>query len=107
MYYQAPAAEQNMPEASQFALNKLTCRYEIQIENDKEFQVARRIIGSKGCNMKRVIECCNQPFKGDRTQQGELVKLRLRGRGSGFKEGPEKQGMQAAPKMHLTNLVSV
>jgi len=26
---------------------KFTCRYEIQIENDKDFQVARKIIGSK------------------------------------------------------------
>lgn len=28
-------------------LGKFTCRFEIQIENDKEFQVARRLIGSK------------------------------------------------------------
>ena len=26
---------------------KFTCRYEIQIDNDKDFQVARKIIGSK------------------------------------------------------------
>ncbi len=26
---------------------KYTCRFEIQIENDKDFQVARRLIGSK------------------------------------------------------------
>ena len=26
---------------------KFTCRFEIQIENDKEFQVARRLIGAK------------------------------------------------------------
>lgn len=36
--------------------NKYTCRYDIQIENEREFQVARRIIGSKGCNMKRILE---------------------------------------------------
>jgi hypothetical protein len=35
---------------------KLTCRYDIQIENEKDFQVARRIIGSKGTNMKKIIE---------------------------------------------------
>ncbi len=35
---------------------KLTCRYDIQIENEKDFQVARRIIGSKGINMKKIIE---------------------------------------------------
>jgi hypothetical protein len=79
------------------AMNKLTCRYEIQIENDKEFQVARKIIGAKGSNMKRIIECCNAQMKngGDpRGGQGELVKLRLRGRGSGFKEGPDRQESQ-------------
>lgn len=37
---------------------KFTCRYEIQIENDKEFQVARKIIGNKGYNMKRIIDAC-------------------------------------------------
>lgn len=36
--------------------SKLTCRYDIQIENEREFQVARRIIGPKGCNMKKIIE---------------------------------------------------
>lgn len=35
--------------------NKLTCRYDIQIQNERDFQVARRIIGSKGYNMKRII----------------------------------------------------
>lgn len=28
---------------------KFTCRFELQIENDKEFQVARRLIGAKVC----------------------------------------------------------
>lgn len=35
---------------------KYTCRYDIQILNEKEFQVARRVIGSKGANMKRIID---------------------------------------------------
>jgi hypothetical protein len=85
---------QNMSnEGNQQWMNKLTCRYEIQIENDKDFQVARKIIGAKGCNMKRIVECCNKQA-GAQGQNGELVKLRLRGRGSGFKEGPEKQESQ-------------
>lgn len=45
--------EANNPSSKQ---NKFTCRYEIQIENEREFQVARRIIGSKGCNMKKILE---------------------------------------------------
>lgn len=44
------------PALASLKQNKLTCRYDIQIENEREFQVARRIIGSKGCNMKRIIE---------------------------------------------------
>merc|ERR1719359_1550033 len=55
-------------------VRKYTCRFLIGIENDKEFQVARRIIGAKGANMKRIVK------------QTE-AKLRLRGVGSGYFEG--------------------
>ena len=68
---------------------KYTCRFDIQIENDKEFQVAKKIIGSKGSHMKNIIEACSKGMKYGK----ESTKLRLRGRGSGFKEGPQKQGM--------------
>lgn len=61
---------------------KYTCRFEILIENDKDFQVARKLIGSKGCNMKRIVENCSGP------NEYSDVKLRLRGKGSGYKEGP-------------------
>ncbi len=76
---------------------KYTCRYDIQIENEKEFQVARKLIGAKvkykflqkGCNMKRILEMCT---KGTNLPVQDVVKLRLRGRGSGFKEGPQQLG---------------
>jgi len=55
-------------------VRKYTCRFLIGIENDEEFQVARRIIGAKGANMKRIVK------------QTE-AKLRLRGKGSGYFEG--------------------
>lgn len=55
-------------------VRKYTCRFIIGIENDKEFQVARRVIGAKGANMKRIV------------RQTE-AKLRLRGMGSGYFEG--------------------
>jgi hypothetical protein len=71
---------------NQMLNGKYTCRYEIQIENDKEFQVARRLIGAKGCNMKRIVEVCGKNQDGSITQ--DAVKLRLRGKGSGYKEGP-------------------
>jgi len=55
-------------------VRKYTCRFIIGINNDKEFQVARRVIGAKGANMKRIV------------MQTE-AKLRLRGEGSGYFEG--------------------
>lgn len=53
---------------------KFTCRFIIGIDNDKDFQVARRIIGAKGANMKRIVKTTD-------------AKLRLRGVGSGYFEG--------------------
>lgn len=53
---------------------KYTCRFLIGIDNDKDFQVARKLIGSKGCNMKRIVKMTG-------------AKLRLRGVGSGYLEG--------------------
>merc|ERR1719161_1940851 len=55
-------------------VRKYTCRFLIGIENDKEFQVARRIIGAKGAKMKKVVKTTE-------------AKLRLRGAGSGYFEG--------------------
>merc|ERR1719253_192001 len=68
------------------SVRKYTCRFDIGIENDKEFQVARRIIGTKGANMKRIVK------------QSE-AKLRLRGRGSGFLEGAQRQ--ESSEPLHL------
>lgn len=75
---------------------KFTCRFEIQIENEKEFQVARRVIGSKGTNMKRIIDKC---LKGVNGRAHDIIKLRLRGQGSGFKEGPNNTESQDS--LHL------
>eukprot|EP00357_Protocruzia_adherens_P017084 CAMPEP_0114977818 /NCGR_PEP_ID=MMETSP0216-20121206/3454_1 /TAXON_ID=223996 /ORGANISM="Protocruzia adherens, Strain Boccale" /LENGTH=692 /DNA_ID=CAMNT_0002338929 /DNA_START=350 /DNA_END=2428 /DNA_ORIENTATION=- len=81
---------------------KFTCRYDVQIENEENFQVARKVIGSKGSNMKRIIEqCVSNPraAKLSEEEKRDLVKLRLRGRGSGFKEGPNKKESDEA--LHL------
>ena len=72
---------------------KYTCKYEILIENDSEFQIARRVIGSKGINMKNIINECK--IEGEK----ESVKLRLRGKGSGHKEGP--QNKESDEPLHL------
>lgn len=67
-------------------LKKYTARYEIQIPPDNQFQIARRIIGTRGINMKRIFKL---------TQS----KLRLRGKGSGYLEGYNKQ--EADEPLHL------
>ncbi|CAH0482395.1 unnamed protein product [Peronospora belbahrii] len=48
----------------------------VGIENDNEFGVTRRIIGPAGSNMKRIS-----------VEAGGNAKIRVRGRGSGSKEG--------------------
>ena len=72
---------------------KYTCKYQILIANDKDFQIARRLIGSKGCNMKNIINECKL------SEDGEGIKLRLRGKGSGYKEGPENK--ESDEPLHL------
>lgn len=80
---------------------KYTCRYEIQIENEKEFQVARKIIGSKGFNMKKIIDLCLKENKIEcsKSEIQDIVKLRLRGKGSGYKEGNVQE--ESKEPLHL------
>lgn len=66
--------EEGMNELESKGVRKYTCRFLIGIVNDKDFQVARRIIGAKGANMKRIVK-------------NSEAKLRLRGQGSGYFEG--------------------
>lgn len=70
----APGNDDAKAPAHVKGVRKYTCRFLIGIENDKEFQVVRRIIGAKGTNMKKIVK------------QTE-AKLRLRGTGSGYFEG--------------------
>lgn len=74
----------------------------MQIQNDKDFQVAKKIIGSKGCNMKHIIDMTLYNTQYNRKTENDLIKLRLRGKGSGFKEGPAKKGR--LPKKSLQRL---
>ncbi|KAF4709543.1 hypothetical protein FOZ62_006889 [Perkinsus olseni] len=67
-------------------IRKYTCRFDIGIENDREFQVARRIIGQKGANMKKIVGMSN-------------AKLRLRGQGSGYLEGAAR--VESPDPLHL------
>ena len=86
-----------MQTSSPANLPKLTCKYEIDCfdeEASKQFLLSKRIIGPKGSNMKKIIEACfeNKPFESD------ALKLRLRGLGSGFKEGPQNLGRTSLKK---------
>lgn len=55
-------------------------KFMVGIENDNEFGVTRRIIGPGGAHMKRII-----------SEAGGNARLRLRGRGSGSKEGTPEE----------------
>lgn len=91
-YQQNSNSNNNNQSEEDLKSGKYTCRFEILIDNDKEFQIARKLIGSKGCNMKKIVETCagNEPSE---------VKLRLRGRGSGFREGPQQ--IESDEPLHL------
>ena len=47
--------------------------------------------------MKRIIEMCSRNTTAENMQ--DIVKLRLRGKGSGFKEGPHKE--ESNEPLHL------
>lgn len=78
--------------------NKFTCRYDIAIEHSQSFPIAKKIIGSNGCNMKDILEK-SRIHCGGTEEEGDAVKLRLRGRGSGFKEGHDRRESDDA--LHL------
>jgi len=65
-------------------LTAMTCKFEIEPPNDKSFIVPKRIIGPKGKNMKKIITTCKKAF-GKKVRK--LIKIRLRGKDSGYLEG--------------------
>lgn len=69
---------------------KYTCRYEVQIKNENDFQVSKKIIGAKGCFMKKIVNavCIDQA-----NLNNDVLKLRLRGSGSNYLEGEDHQGV--------------
>jgi len=67
------------PRGSAAAVDKLQCQFLIGIEDDADFGVKGRLLGRAGKHMKDII-----------AEAGEGTKLRLRGRGSGFFEGPRR-----------------
>ena len=63
---------------------KYICKFYLQIEGDKEFQVIKRIIGAKGNNLKRIIDYCSKGPGG--VYMPDAIKLKLKGVRSGYKE---------------------
>ena len=64
---------------------KYVCNYLVQIENDDNFLITKRIIGKNGCFLKKIIqEAC--------IKYGDFsTKIRLRGKGSGYIEHNGKE----------------
>ena len=71
---------------------KYICKFYLQIEADKDFQVVKRVIGAKGCNLKRIIDYCSKGPGG--VYVPDAIKLKLKGVGSGYKE---KEGDKKEP----------
>ena len=71
----------------EYAGNRFMCKYDVQIDNESVYHVAGRIIGPRGANMKSIVEASSQGFH-PTINPYEIVKIKLRGKGSGFREGP-------------------
>jgi len=67
-------------------LQKLLCRYNVCIEQDRAFNVVRKLLGDRGSHMKSIAENTG-------------AKIRIRGRGSGFLEGPDQKEASNEPLM--------
>ena len=75
---------------------KYIANYLVQIENEDTFRVCKRIIGAKGRIMKSIIG--NFPSE-------HKVKIRLRGKGSGYKEPDTKIESDEELQLSLSSVV--
>ena len=77
---------------------KYVSRYIVQIENEKNFPVREMIIGNNGMLLRNILY--NNCIKyGDKT-----TKIRLRGRGSGYKEGPKNEESKEPMELCISSL---
>ena len=65
---------------------KYIANFHIQIQQEKKFKVTTKILGNKGNSIKTILSEILEPFK-DKIKEKNPLKLRLRGKGSGFNEG--------------------
>jgi len=70
---------------------KFLCAFIIGIQEDRVFQVSKRIIGRGGANTKYISELCPG------------TKIRLRGKGSGFKEPTTNQESNIPLQVNLSS----
>jgi hypothetical protein len=77
---------------------KYVSRYIVQIDNEKNFPVTKMIIGNNGKLLRKILldNCINF---GDNT-----TKIRLRGKGSGYKEGPKNEESKEPMELCLSSL---
>ena len=77
---------------------KYVSRYIVQIENEKNFPVTKMIIGNNGMLLRNILydNCIKY---GDHT-----TKIRLRGKGSGYKEGPKKEESKDPMELCISSL---
>lgn len=80
-----PQASATRPQGKK-APQKMLCRYNVCVEQDRAFNVVRKLLGDKGSHMKQIAENTG-------------AKLRIRGRGSGFLEGPDQTEASDEPLM--------
>lgn len=67
-------------------LVKFVCNYDIRIANDDKFCVTKRLIGNKGYTLRKIL------FDSCIRFNDFTTKIRLRGKGSGYKEGVNHVG---------------
>lgn len=79
---------------------KYVCNYNVQIEQDEQFNVTTRIIGVKGSILKRII------FESCIRYNDFSTKVRLRGKGSGYKEGDKKEESNEPLQLCVSSLNS-
>jgi hypothetical protein len=77
---------------------KYVSRYIVQIENEKNFPVTKMIIGNNGKLLRQILldNCINY---GDHT-----TKIRLRGKGSGYKEVPKNEESKDPMELCISSL---
>ena len=77
---------------------KYVSRYIVQIENEKNFPVTKMIIGNNGMYLRNILY--NNCIKyGDQS-----TKIRLRGKGSGYKEGPYNEESKEPMELCISSL---